>query len=318
MTLDEIEEQVKIAKTIAIFTHENPDGDAIGSSLATYMLLKSFGKQVDVIIPVIPDTYKFLPCSEESIREAEEGKVYDLAVALDCADIKRLDDLTGAYEAAKVTVNIDHHSSNTMFADYNYVNPVAPACAQIVTSICQLLGVEINKEVGTALLTGIITDTGGLRYDGVTAETYEFVADILKKGVKVSKVYNQAFAAITREKFEIKKLATNRLEFIEDGKIAYTYITKKDMEEHNVSISDLDGIVEIGRDIQGVEVSVFLYEREDGFKASLRSNEYVNCADVCLLFGGGGHIKASGCTLPYSLEESKEKMLTEVKRVIKK
>lgn len=318
MTLDEIEEQVKIAKTIAIFTHENPDGDAIGSSLAVYMILKKmYGKNVDAIIPVVPDTYKFVPCADETIRKAEEGKIYDLAIALDCADIKRLDDPTGAFESAKVTVNVDHHSSNTMFADYNFVNPVAPACAQIVTSICASLGVDINREVGTALLTGIITDTGGLRYDGVTAETYEFVADILKKGVKVSKVYNQAFAAISREKFELKKLATNRIEFLENGKIAYTYITKEDMDACNVTISDLEGIVEIGRDIQGVEVSVFIYEKPDGFKASLRSNEYVNCADVCLIFGGGGHIKAAGCTLPCSLEEAKERMLTEIKRVIK-
>ena len=292
-------------------------GMLFGSSLAAYMILKRFGKKVDLIIPVFPETYKYLGHVDETKKAGEEGKVYDLAIALDCADIKRLDDPNGNFELANVTVNIDHHSSNSMFADYNYVNPVAPACAQIVTSICEQLGIEINKEEGTALLTGIITDTGGLRYEGVTSETYEFVADILKIGVKASKVYNQAFAAISRNKFEIKKLAIDRLEFLEDGKITFTYITKKDMEEKGVSQNELDGIVEEGRDIQGVEVSVFVYEKDDGFKVSLRSNEYVNVSDVCILFGGGGHIKAAGCTIKGSLEEVKEKIIFAVKRFIR-
>ena len=288
-----------------------------GSSLAVYMILKRYGKNIDIVIPKFPETYKYLGCIDEVKTEAEDGRVYDLAIALDCADIKRLDDPNGNFELANVTVNIDHHSSNSMFADYNYVNPVAPACAQIVTSICEQLGIEINKEEGTALLTGIITDTGGLRYEGVTSETYEFVADILKIGVKASKVYNQAFAAISRNKFEIKKLAMDRLEFLEDGKVTFTYITKEDMDEKGVSQNELDGIVEEGRDIQGVEVSVFIYEKDDGFKVSLRSNEYVNVSDVCILFGGGGHIKAAGCTIKGTLEEVKEKILSAIKRFLR-
>ncbi len=289
-----------------------------GSSLATYIILKRLNKEVDVIIPNYPETYKYLPCVDEVKKEAEKDRIYDLAIALDCGDIKRLDDPNLNYDLAKVTINVDHHSSNSMFADYNFVDPVAPACSQILTSICDQIGIEINKEIGTCLLTGIITDTGGLRYEGVTSETYEFVADILKKGVKVSKVYKQAFAAISRNKFEARRLAMERLEFLEDGKITFTYITKKDMEKIGVGTNELEGIVENGRDIKDVEVSVLLYEKENGFKASLRSNEYVNCADICLLFGGGGHIKAAGCTLPYEFEESKEKILSAVKRFITK
>ncbi len=288
-----------------------------GSSLALYIMLKRLKKEVDIIIPNYPKTYRYLPCVDEIKNEAKKDRIYDLAIALDCGDIKRLDDPNENYDLAKVTINIDHHSSNSMFADYNFVDPVAPACSQILTSIFNQIGVEINKEIGTCLLTGIITDTGGLRYEGVTSETYEFVADILKKGVKVSKVYKQAFAAISRNKFEARKLAIERLEFLENGKVTFTYMTKEDMKNIGIGTNELEGIVENGRDIEGVEVSVFLYEKENCFKASLRSNEYVNCADICLLFGGGGHIKASGCTLPYKFEEAKEKILSAVKRYIK-
>lgn len=288
-----------------------------GSSLALYIMLKRLKKEVDIIIPNYPKTYKYLPCVDEIKTEAKKDRIYDLAIALDCGDIKRLDDPNENYDLAKVTINIDHHSSNSMFADYNFVDPVAPACSQILTSIFNQIGIEINKEIGTCLLTGIITDTGGLRYEGVTSETYEFVADILKKGVKVSKVYKQAFAAISRNKFEARRLTMERLEFLENGKVTFTYITKEDMQNIGIGTNELEGIVENGRDIEGVEVSVFLYEKENCFKASLRSNEYVNCADICLLFGGGGHIKASGCTLPYKFEEAKEKILSAVKRYIK-
>ena len=176
---------------------------------------------------------------------------------------------------------------------------------------------EITQEIATCLITGIITDTGGFKYDGVTSETFEIASEFLDKGVKISKIYKDALCNVSRGEFEVRKLAANRLEFLEDGKITYTYITKEDMAKLNIDQNDLNGIVENGRDVQGVELSIFLYETDKGFKASLRSNNYVNVSDLCILFNGGGHIKAAGCTLPYPLEEAKERILTQAKRFLK-
>ena len=297
MTLDDIKEEIKKAQSIVILTHENPDGDAVGSSLAAYLVLKKLGKNVDVVSSIYPRTYTFLPHCDETVREAKNEK-YDLAISLDCSDIKRLDDPTDAFEKASVKVNVDHHSSNAMFGDYNYVDPVSPACAQILTLILDYYNIDIDKEIATCLLNAIITDTGGFRYEGVSPDTFEYVSKFLEKGVNLSKIYKQAMQTISRPRFEIRNLAADRVEFLEDGKSAYTYVTKKDMDKFGVLRSELDGIVENGRDVEGVEVSIFLYEIEEGFKASLRSNDYVNVADVCLLFNGGGHIKAAGATLP--------------------
>lgn len=316
MTLDTIKEVIENSKSIVVFTHENPDGDAVGSSLAAYLILKDMGKDVDVVIPNFPKTYKFLPHAQEVLIEPKQEK-YDLAIALDCADIKRLDDPKGTFLKSETRVNIDHHTSNGMFGDLNFVNPVAPACAQIVTTILGYFKIDISQEVATCLITGIITDTGGFRYEGVTSETFEIASAFLEKGVKISKIYKDSLSNISKEKFEARKLAMNRMEFLENGQIAYTYITKEDMQRLNVIQSDLDGIVENGRDVEGVEISIFLYETDKGFKASFRSNEYVNVSDICLLFNGGGHIKAAGCTLPYSLEESKERVLMQAKRFLK-
>ena len=122
---------------------------------------------------------------------------------------------------------------------------------------------------------------------------------------------------MTKANFELRKRAIERMEFFKEGKIAFTYVTKEDIEEANAETGDFEGIVEEGRNIEGVEVSIFLRETQKGFKVSLRSNDYVNVSDVCLLFGGGGHIHAAGCTIAQSLEQVKEKIVNEVKVHIK-
>jgi len=312
MTVDNILEEIKKAKTIVILTHENPDGDAIGSSLAIYMALKQMGKQPDLIIPELPRAYSFMPNVEE-IKKEGHAEPYDLAIAVDSATIKMLNGWSTYFETAKVKVVIDHHSSNTMYGDLNYVNPDAPACAQILINIIEYFGIEINKEIGTCILTGIITDTGGFQYQSTTPETFEFAAELLKRGVNVSDIYKKVMNTKSRANFELRKRAIDRMEFLEDGKIAYTYITKQDEEEVNAENGDYEGIVEEGRAIEGVEVSIFIKETSKGFRASLRSNRYVNVSDVCMMFGGGGHMHAAGCTISQSLEQVKEKIVNQVK-----
>lgn len=316
MTLDNILEEIKKADSIAILTHENPDGDAVGSSLAMYIALKTMGKNPDIIIPEMPRVYDFLPETDKIIKEARIEQ-YDLAIALDAATLKMLNGFTKCYEEAKVKITIDHHGTNTMFGDFNYINPAAPACAQILITIFEYFKVEITKEIGTCILTGIITDTGGFQYQSTTAETFDFAAGLLRRGVSVSEIYKRVMNTKSKSNFELRKRAIDRMEFLEDGKISFTYITKKDFEEVISESGDHEGIVEEGRNIEGVEVSIFLRETEKGFKASLRSNEYVNVSDICLMFGGGGHIRAAGCNIQMPLEQAKEKIINQTKMYLK-
>lgn len=314
-TLDNILEEINKAESIVILTHENPDGDAIGSGLALYNALKQIGKNPDIIIPEYPRTFEFLPGSNEIKKESNVEK-YDLAISVDCATIKMLNGFANYFENAKVKVSIDHHSTNTMFGDLNYVSPDAPACAQILLVVFEYFKIEVTKDIGTCILAGIITDTGGFKYSGVTSETFEFVAWLLEKGINVSKIYRKVLQTKTRANFELNRIATNRLEFFEDGKVAFTYITKEDEESVNAESGDHEGIVETGRDIEGVEVSIFVRETDKGCKVSMRSNEYVNVSDVCLLLGGGGHIRAAGATMQCTIEQAKEKILRQIKSVI--
>lgn len=198
MTLDNIKEEIFESKNIVILTHEVPDGDAVGSSLAMYMGLKQLGKEVDVIIPKYSKTFEFLPCANE-IKAEGKNENYDLAIALDCGDIKRLNGFANYFEDANTKIQIDHHEANTMFADYNFVNPTSPACCQILITVLKTLGVEITKDIGTCLLTGIITDTGGFQYQNVKPETFEFAAELLSKGVNVSSIYKRTLQTVSKE-----------------------------------------------------------------------------------------------------------------------
>lgn len=317
MTLDDIYNEIKNAENILILAHEGPDGDAIGSSLAMCLAIKEMGKNVEVLMKEYPENFSFLPGIENIKTEASMEK-YDLAIALDCPDLNRINSIyTKYFENAKVKAEFDHHNKNSMFADYNIVNHVSPATAQILVSSFDYLGIEITKDIATCLLAGIITDTGGFKNAGITTETFEFAAWALDKGVNISKVYKQSMLTMTKTKFEVQKLAMDRIEFFADGKICFTYMTKEDDKKIGVETGDHDGVVEIGRNIEGVEVSIFVYEKEKGFKASLRSNDYVNVSEICIMFGGGGHIKAAGTSMNLPLEESKKAIIAETIKYLK-
>lgn len=317
MTLDEIFKEINKAESIVILTHESPDGDAIGSSLALKIALENIGKKPDVIIPEYAEIFKFLPGTKD-IKETSEVKNYDLAISVDCATLKRLEK-NEFFENAKRTIVIDHHGSNNMYGDFNYVNPVSPACCEILAGIFNYYNINITKEIGTCLLTGIITDTGGFKYPATTAETFEFTAELLRKGVNVSDIYKRVLQTVSRAHFELAKRVMDRMEILENGKVTFSYIDKKDEEEVGAKPGDHEGLVEIGRDIDGVEVAIFIRQKEDGsneYKVSLRSSEYVNVSDVSLMFGGGGHPRAAGATIPGTVEEVKEKLLKEIKKVL--
>ncbi len=317
MTLDDIKDEIEKAENFVILAHENPDGDAIGSSLAFYNILTNMGKSAEVLMDEYPANFNYLKGADKIQKKASLEK-YDVAIVVDCPDIKRVrEQYIKYFETANVKIEFDHHTKNTMFADYNIVDQACPACSQILASSFNYMNFELSKEVIECLLTGIITDTGGFRNEGTSEETFEFAGWAISKGVNITKIYREAMLLITKSKFEEEKLAMDRLEFFADGKVTFTYITLKDDQKLGTQAGDHDGIVEIGRNIKGVEVSIFLYEKEDGFKVSLRSNDYVDVSEICFVFGGGGHLRAAGATLKMDLKDAKKAIVNETIKHIK-
>ncbi len=314
MTLDEILEEIKKAESIVILTHESPDGDAMGSSLAMKLMLQELNKQSDVIIPEYPRMFQFLP-SANDIKMDSERKKYDLAILVDCGNLKRLAK-NEYFENAQKTIVIDHHGSNNMYGDLNYVNPASPACCEILISMAEYFGVTITKEIGTCIMTGIITDTGGFRYSGITPDTFEYTAELIRVGVDIPDIYKRTMGTKTKANFELTKRVIDRMELLEDGKVSFSYMTSQDEREVNAESGDHDGLVNIGKDIEGVQVAIFIRQKEDEdvYKVSLRSEDGINVSDICLLFGGGGHARAAGALVKGTIQEVKEKLMKEIKK----
>lgn len=318
MTLDEILKEIKNAKSIVILTHESPDGDAVGSALAMKLIVQKLGKTVDVIIPEYSRMYNFLPGVDE-IKQDSVVENYDLAISVDCATLKRIAKRE-YFENANKTIVIDHHGSNNMYGDLNYVNPVSPACCEILAGIIEYFEMDISKDIGTCIMTGIITDTGGFRHIGINPETFEFTANLMRKGVDIPDIYKRTLNTKTKANFELTKRVLSRMELLEDGKVTFTYITNQDELEVNAEPGDHEGLVEIGRDIEGVEVSIFIRQKEnengseEAYKASLRSSSNVNVSDVCMMFGGGGHPRAAGALVKGNVEQVKDKIMKEVRK----
>lgn len=305
----EIIEKITNSKKIVIFTHESPDGDAIGSSLAVYLGLKQLKKEVDIICDKHSRVFDFLECIKFIKSETDEE--YDLGISLDCASKKRLYDPKGAFDKCKYTVAIDHHDSNTYFANSNYVEGKSPAAAQTVIKFLKKLNITITKEIGECLMVGIITDTGGFKYASVNADTFNFAADMLEIGVAISDIYLKVFSSQTKAQFLLNRVANDRLEILNKNRVAFTYILMEDEKKVNAETGDHEGIVDIGRNIEGIEVSIFARESAEGFRMSFRSNTYVDVAEIAKVFDGGGHCRAAGCVINMSLEEVKKAVLKE-------
>lgn len=319
MTLDDILEEIKKAQNIVVLTHESPDGDAISSSLSVMHVVEQLGKKVDVIIPEFPRDFQFLPGAEKILQKGN-CENYDLAISVDCSDLKRLVGSKEYFETAKTTIQIDHHSVNAMFADFNYVDPVAPSCCQVLIAMFEYYGLEITKDLATCILTGMITDTGGFQWGGVSPETFEFAAELVRKGAKLKEICRIALRKKSKAHCELERLVYNRLEYFEDGKIALAYLTLEDYNKLNTEMGDDEGLVEMLRDIEGVQVAVLLKEKDgtNGFKGSLRSHETVNVSDIALLLGGGGHRGAAGCFIVGTVEQAKAKIIDAIKHELNK
>ena len=313
--LEQIKELIQKAKKILIVTHENPDGDAIGSSLGFMNGLKKLSKEVDVVIPEINEMYSFLP-GFDLLKQTANAEDYDLCISLDSSDLERLGACKSLFEKIENTIVIDHHITNQNFGDVNYVNAVASSTCQNIIVILAALDIAINKDMATCIYSGILTDTGGFRFN-VQPETFEFAGMLLETGIDLARIYKRLFDETTIARTKLLGRALNNLEILEAGKVAFTYVTANDMQELNNQDGDQENIVNYGRNITGVEVSVFIREKDGKYKASLRSNEYVDVSSIATMFSGGGHSKAAGFEISGTLENVKETILSEIRKQLK-
>lgn len=312
---NEAAELLKNCENAYILIHQSPDGDCTGSGIALYHILKYMGKKAKVICSdEIPARYDFL--TESYIDEEFEPQ---FIIASDVADINLLGDYKDSYGEA-VNLCIDHHISNTDYAEKTLVCPDASAACEVVFELIKILEIPLTEEITKCIYTGIATDTGCFKYENTTARCHEIVAEL-------KRTYDVGYAHINREMFEVKSrgrikiemAVTDIMEYYLDGRCTMICVTTDILDRWGVDESELEGIAGIPLQIEGVEVGVTIKQRDEtSFKISMRSANKVNVSNICASLGGGGHIKAAGCLLSGTLDEVKKQIIDAVAEGMKK
>jgi len=301
------------AQTVAIGGHLNPDGDCVGSCLGMYNYIKEYypEKKVDLYLDPIPNIFKFLKNSEEIKSDRSAVFCYDLFISQDCGSLDRLGETQKYFDEAKITVNIDHHISNLGFANHNYVVPTASSTCELVFNL--LPKEKINKAIAECIYVGIVHDTGVFQYSCTGKATMEAAGFLMEQGIDYPKIVDETFFVKTYEQRKIYGLAFLKSQMHLDGKCISCIITKEDMDEYHTSLKDLDGIPSQLRSTKGVETSVFVYETgDDTYKVSLRSAAIIDVSAIATKYGGGGHVRAAGCTMTGKPEDIVATIVAEI------
>ena len=318
MIINEVIRQIQQAENIALITHVQPDGDAIGSCLALANFLDTLGKKVTLYCQdKVPPVLEFLRGHNRFIDSMKDNAVYDLSIAVDCSDEGRMGTCKPAFVAGKVTINIDHHVSNTFYADINLVDTSAAATGEIIFRIGMELIHNINKDAAEALYTAISTDTGSFSYGNTTSKSYRIAAQLVDCGVDIERITTILYKTNRIERIRLLGRALNSLALYENNKIAIIEITREDLNDTGAMESEIENMVNYAKNISGVEIGILIKETEDGtVKASFRSNGRIDVSKLAGRFGGGGHHAASGASLLMDINKAKEEILSAAREMI--
>ena len=310
---EEICQALLSAKKVLIMTHQRPDGDAMGSSFGMRAFLRGNGIDADVLIPgAIPRRYQgFFTGFLKNVSKSEMEN-YDLFLALDCANGERLGcgEFTVKELRCRNFVCIDHHTGNSLAAGKSWISSSGSTC-QMIMELIDHLKLPLGQEGATALLTGMMTDTGCFCFSNTTGSSFRAAALAADAGADIEKIANQVFfnKPFDQLKFEAD-MVENFLQMTCNGKVAYACITDELMAKHNFDLREDEGLIDILRGLEGVKIAILIHHRNDGWRVSMRSKDSAYpVRPVAMKFGGGGHDLAAGCTIDLPEFADVEKVL---------
>lgn len=299
-----LENQIIESQTIAITGHTRPDGDCVGSCMGLYNYIKANypEKQVDVYLEPIADSYKMVARTDE-IKQPTEAAVYDLFISLDNSQKDRMTkDAAPMFDQAKKTINIDHHVSNTKFADVNHVVSTASSASEVLYDLLDAQCIDLAS--AEALYMGIICDSGVFKYSSTSEHTMQIAGHLMTIGVDSSRWIDEVFYERSFKQAKVLGQALLNSELVCGGRCIYTVVDREMFERFEAGHDDLEGVVEQLRLTKGIEVAILISETTEGTcKFSFRSKRYVDVNAVAGIFGGGGHVRAAGCTIKGDYKE---------------
>ena len=290
--------ELQNVKTVAISGHIRPDGDCVGSCLAVWNYIQDNYPDIkaDVYLEQIVPKFRFLRGADRIKTEVGEAKTYDLFLSLDASDKERLGSAAVYFDSAVHTVCIDHHITNPGFAEKNWIVAEASSASELAWETMEEN--KISRYTAEALYMGIAHDTGVFQYSNTSPKTMQIAGSLIAKGIDFSRIVDDTFYKKTYVQNQILGRALVESILLLDGRVIVGRIRERDLDFYGATHADLDGIVSQLRVTEGVEVAIFLYETGNHeYKVSLRSNGPVDVSAVCAYFGGGGHVKAAGCTM---------------------
>lgn len=313
-SLREAVDKIKKSNSICLISHINPDGDSIGSLLGLGIALSHFKDKKITLAKVdeVPKKYRFLP-QIDHLQKVDENEVFDLVITLDCSDLYRLGPWKYIADSTDFIINIDHHKSNDYFGNINIIDANMSSTGELVYYLLKEMNLDINTEIATSLYVSISTDTGSFKYDNTSPSTHEVTAELLKMGIDINRITTEVYQSKSLVKTKLLVRSLSDMEMHLDNKIGIATVTKDMIEECNATIQDVDGIIEAIRDIDGVEVACILKEvNQEEMKVGFRSKRDIDVARIAETFKGGGHKKASGCTVYKRMEEAKKEVIDEI------
>lgn len=297
-------EMLAALDNVSVYVHRNPDGDCLGSAYALCLILRALDKKAQVISPdKMSDKFaEYFSKHDEVTFEAENFISVDVAAA----------DLLGKHSdvADKITLCIDHHPSNTGYAQNRLVDAKASATAEVIYLLAKELNVKITKDIATAIYIGILTDSGCFRFSCTTSRTHTIAAELMEYVTDFAEINRRFFSVKSKSRVAVEQMALSKLSFFENGRIAVMPITVEMREVSGAADDELDGVAAIPCEIENVEIGVTIREKEDNvWRVSLRTASYANASAICAAFNGGGHLRAAGCTVCGDFEDVRNRIV---------
>lgn len=298
--------------------HVQGDGDSIGSLLALGQGLLAAGKKkVRLRADIVPPLYAFLPGTAliETWRAGEAAPA--VFIVLDCATLERLSGGRDCFAGAAMTLNIDHHPGNTCFARYNWVEPAAAAVGEQVFSVLQAMGVQLDRDMATSLYAALATDSGSFRYDSVTPQTHRIAAELVSCGAAAAAVNTALFETRSLEQTKLLALALDTLTVSPGGKVAWLSVSRNLFTAAGTDDIETESLISFARAVSGVEIAILFREQTDGtVRVGLRARHDADVNILARQFGGGGHQRAAGCTLPGTVPAVRDQVVSAVRRAV--
>ena len=306
-----LRDMIDSARSIALFSHVNPDGDTCGSALALAAVLRKLDKDVELYCPSeVGGKLAFLDGWRE-YGAPKHREYYDLGIIVDCSDRNRLGECVQVADFCHAIAVIDHHKTSTMQSDLSIVRPEVSATAELIFEIIDRLYPQfLDKDVATLLFAAIVTDSGGFSFSSVSATTYAIGAELISLGVKPAPVFEHFLKATDKRVFDLRNRVLSKAKFYFDGRLGMIAFFPDDFAATGTTERDTEGIVNFVRDVNDVKIAVAMTETEpEKFKVSIRTDDDIDASRIAYVFNGGGHKNAAGCRIFGCFEEVEEGLL---------